>query len=181
MSTMPNPVELRTKRLLLRPVQASDAEDLFGLGSDEEFAYFYLAAPGYPQSVEILREHIAKTSWDERPSFAVALGGMVVGEAYLNINHFDLVGEIGYAISREKWGKGLGLEAAQAVLNYGFEDFKLAKIFAVIDPRNVRSMRVLLKLRMKQEGILGSHVIRRGERTDQMYFGLLRKDWEAMK
>lgn len=178
---MPNPTELRTTRLLLRPVQVGDAKDLFALGSDYEFAYFYLAAPGYPQAVDILRDYIAQANWDDRPSFAIALEGRVVGEAYLNIYHPDLIGELGYAIAREQWGKGLALEAAQAVLDYGFEVFNLAKIFAEIDPRNVRSLRVLQKLGMKQEGLLRSHVIRRGERADKMYFGLLREEWEGMK
>ena len=41
-------------------------------------------------------------------------------------------------------------------------------------------MRVLEKLGMTREGLLRKHLIRRGERVDRVYYGLLREEWETV-
>ena len=64
-------------------------------------------------------------------------------------------------------------------VDYGFCAFGLAKVYARADPRNVASVRVLEKLSMQREGLLRSHVVRRGERVDRVYYGLLWEEWEA--
>jgi len=38
-------------------------------------------------------------------------------------------------------------------------------------------VRVLEKLGMRREGLLRQHVVRRGERVDRVYYGLLRAEW----
>ena len=46
--------------------------------------------------------------------------------------------------------------------------------------RNIASVRVLEKPGMTREGLLRKHLIRRGERVDRVYYGLLREEWEAI-
>ena len=70
-------------------------------------------------------------------------------------------------------------EAARAVMDYGFEVFKLAKVWARADPRNGASVRILEKLEMRCEGLLRGHLLVRGERVDRVYYGILREEWEA--
>ncbi len=120
-----------------------------------------------------------QTPWSSRPNFAIVFAGNVVGDIVLEVDHPNVIANLGYAIAREHWGKGFATEAAQAVVAYGFRTFKLAKIFARADPRNVGSVRVLEKVGMQREGLLRSHVVRRGERADRVYYGLLRAAWEA--
>jgi ribosomal-protein-alanine N-acetyltransferase len=57
--------------------------------------------------------------------------------------------EILYGIVPEHSGKGLATEAAKAVLKYGFEEKKLAQIFAGADPPNAASFRVMEKAGMR--------------------------------
>ncbi|MBE9048385.1 GNAT family N-acetyltransferase [Pleurocapsales cyanobacterium LEGE 10410] len=59
--------------------------------------------------------------------------------------------EIGYRLARQYWGKGLATEAAQAVLKYGRERFNFKRFICLIDPENIRSIRVAQKLGMKLE------------------------------
>ena len=51
--------------------------------------------------------------------------------------------ELGYALSKAFWGKGIATEAARAALRYGFETVKLERIIAVVVPENAASWRVL--------------------------------------
>jgi RimJ/RimL family protein N-acetyltransferase len=91
------------------------------------------------------------------------------------------VAELGYNLTREHWGEGLTPEAATAVVDWGFDAYNLAKVFATADARNERSLRVMEKLGMQHEATLRSHEVRRGERADVVYYGILREEWEAMR
>jgi len=77
------------------------------------------------------------------------------------------------------WGKGLTPEAAHAVIKWAFQTYDLNKIYSTCDPRNERSLRVLEKLGMKQEGLLRSHINWQGEVRDVAYYGILRDEWEC--
>ena len=75
------------------------------------------------------------------------------------------------------WRKGLMVEAGRAVVDWGFRERDLEKVFAQGDARNKRSLRVMEKLGMSREGILRSHGEGRGERIDDVYYGILREEW----
>jgi RimJ/RimL family protein N-acetyltransferase len=57
--------------------------------------------------------------------------------------------EIGWHLARRVWGKGYASEAARVVLQYGFLDLGLERIFAVIKPGNARSVAVARRIGMQ--------------------------------
>jgi [ribosomal protein S5]-alanine N-acetyltransferase len=57
--------------------------------------------------------------------------------------------EILYGVAPEYWSNGYAVEAAHAVLRFGFERLQLACIYAGADPPNVASFRVMEKLGMQ--------------------------------
>jgi ribosomal-protein-alanine N-acetyltransferase len=175
------PTELHTERLLLRPFQLGDAADVFAYSKDEEFCFYLTPGPppGTLTEVEQDLARIVRLPWRDYPHFAIVLNGVVVGAVNLKIEHSDQIANLGYAVARDCWGKGLATEATRAIVDYGFRTFRLAKVFARADPRNVGSVRVLEKLGMQREGLLRSHHIRRGDRVDRVFYGLLRAEWEA--
>jgi [ribosomal protein S5]-alanine N-acetyltransferase len=59
--------------------------------------------------------------------------------------------EIGYRLAAKYWGQGLATEAAKAVLEYGQKRFKFKRFVCLIDPANIRSIRVAQKLGMDLE------------------------------
>ena len=69
--------------------------------------------------------------------------------------------EVAYTITRDRWGQGLGSEAAQGMLEYGFKKLNLARLICLIDPENIASQRVAEKIGMtleiKVDGIDGDH------------------------
>jgi RimJ/RimL family protein N-acetyltransferase len=62
---------------------------------------------------------------------------------------FDV--EVAYTIAEEYWGQGLGSEAAQAILQYGFEKLNLSRLICLIDPDNTGSQKVAEKIGMTFE------------------------------
>ena len=114
---------------------------------------------------------------------AVVFEGKVIGEIALNQRDYDRQNErveLAYTLSRQHWGKGLMTEVARAVMNWAFQTYNINRMYAWCDPRNIGSWRVLEKLGMKREGQLRSHLKWQGEFRDQVYFGLLRDEWEGL-
>jgi [ribosomal protein S5]-alanine N-acetyltransferase len=172
-------IKIVTRRLLLRPVQISDIDDLLAMYHDELVAFF--ALPGSTTRDQLAKSITNAPPWSERPRFAVVFEARVVGDVVLEIDARELVANLGYSFAREFWGRGFATEASRVVVDYGFEPFGLAKICARADPRNVASVRVMEKLGMTREAYFRSHVLRRGERCDRVHYGLLREDWECAR
>ncbi|MGA8258821.1 MAG: GNAT family N-acetyltransferase [Arenicellales bacterium] len=63
------------------------------------------------------------------------------------LEHADL----GFAFLGEFWGQGYALEACRAVLEYAARRLEMAKVLAITDPGNRRSIHVLDKLGFRYE------------------------------
>ena len=50
--------------------------------------------------------------------------------------------EVAYSLAKAYWGQGLGTEAAQAILQYGFEQLGLSRLICLIDQENQASIKV---------------------------------------
>jgi RimJ/RimL family protein N-acetyltransferase len=59
--------------------------------------------------------------------------------------------EVAYTIARRYWGQGFATEAAQAILNYGFQNLDLTRLICLPDPENVASQKVAEKIGMTFE------------------------------
>ena len=57
--------------------------------------------------------------------------------------------EVGYGMTKEFWGKGIGFETAKFWLEYGFEKLGIERVFAAADEENVGSWKIMEKLGMK--------------------------------
>lgn len=87
--------------------------------------------------------------------------------------------ELGYSIHRTSWGRGLGTEAAAALLTFSFERLDIRRMEADVDPRNGASLRVLEKLGFVREGFMRERWELAGELQDGIFLGLLRREWRA--
>ena len=177
---MNDPVELRTERLLLRPFSLEDADDISQYAEDPEWARF-LPVP-QPYTRLDAEEFVARrvlVSWEADPAWVMVLGDRVIGVVDLHINITHEITELGYGMDPAHWGKGLMPEATQAIVDWCFTKRQLAKVYARVNVRNARSLRVVEKLGMTREGVLRRHIKRHDERIDDVYYGVLREEWGA--
>jgi [ribosomal protein S5]-alanine N-acetyltransferase len=175
-------LQLRSERLLLRPLRDGDAAALLAIFSDPRVMRYWSTPPwaGTPQAhVFIERSRDAMHSGE-----ALRLGLERMGDARLigQCTLFDFVGpsrraEIGYSMAADAWGKGLMGEALRALLDYGFGELQLNRIEADIDPRNTASARSLERLGFTREGLLRERWIVAGEVSDTALYGLLAREW----
>ena len=125
---------IETERLLLRPWEDKDAEDLYRYASSPLVG----PAAGWPvhtsveNSLEIIHGVLSAPE-----TYAVVLKstnrpvgsvGLMVGAAN-NIGLPNTQGELGYWIGVPYWGQGLIPEASRALLRRGFEELGLEAIW----------------------------------------------------
>src|SRR5262249_54276238 len=89
--------------------------------------------------------------------------------------------EMGYSIAEPYWGRGLVVEAAQAVMRHVFTEYAVERLQSRVFVGNDASERVLQKLGFTREGVLRSLVFRRGQWWDIAMYSMLRAEWEATK
>jgi RimJ/RimL family protein N-acetyltransferase len=59
--------------------------------------------------------------------------------------------EIAYLLAKQYWKQGLGAEVAQALVRYGFEQLRLSRLIALIDPDHQASIRTAKKAGLEFE------------------------------
>ena len=72
---------------------------------------------------------------------------------------------------------GLALEAADLIINFGFNNLNLKKIICEIFSFDVKKQHLVAKLNFKLEGKLIEQVYKNGEYHDSLIFGLLRRNY----
>lgn len=173
---------LTTSRLLLRPIQRQDADELFSTFSDAEAMRFYGHEPHH--SMEETRQWIERrhASYARREAirWGITLKGdnRVIGSC--GFHHFDTGfhrAETGYELNRAYWQQGIMTEAMSAILTYGFADMGLHRVEAIIDIENEPSARLLRKLGFVYEGSLRQRYAFRDRFEDEHYFSLLKHEW----
>ena len=148
---------LETDRLVLRRLQPDDLDDLFTLYSDPEVRrYFPEGTLTYEETKEELDWFLAgDPDHPELGLWATVLKetGEFIGRCGLlpwTIDGRPEV-EVAYMISRARWGKGYGTEAARGVLTYGFQALGLTRLICLIDHDNEASKRVAENIGMAFE------------------------------
>jgi RimJ/RimL family protein N-acetyltransferase len=148
--------EIRTARLLLRPLGPADEEELFLLWNDREVGRYLWDDRAVARETVRAELEASQRSFAERGfgHFTLSLppDPAVVGFSGLRSIAGSAEIEVLYALFPRFWGRGLATEAARAVLRYGFEELGLAEIFAGADPPNTASFRVMERLGMSWEG-----------------------------
>lgn len=173
---------LMTDRLILRKVTLSDVEALYSIKSDRDLTAKYGIYPH--DSKEITRkwiEMILKDYEEHKTLFwCITLrdSDVPIGSFTLwNIDLSSYRAELGYELNRMYWRKGIMYESLSALLEWAFVKMGLNRVEACPLSGNTPSIGILLKLGFGYEGSLKERIFFDGRFEDQLYYGMLKKDW----
>ena len=172
--------QLETKRLLLREINAEDAEDIFTYYADPLVTQFFMdplteLSQAHPIAEEYYNYfHTGKgvvwgLSLKEHPALIGTCG-------YEILSKWDRRGDIGYDLARPYWGQGLMKEALQVVIEFSFTQLDLHRIQAFILSENARSIQLLKSLNFTVDGVLRQHRWFRERYWDNVVMSLLKTD-----
>lgn len=146
---------LETERLIIRKFTLDDLETLIALRSDDEVAWGIGGARSQSREFNQQRLNFALDCYEKYGFGMCAMIHKETGEffGWSGLQPLEDSGEIevGYGMAKKYWRQGIGFEAAQAWLDYGFRQANLARIVAVAMPENKGSWRIMEKLGMTYE------------------------------
>ncbi len=170
-------------RLTLKEVSLNDSEAIHDLHSNPEVDEFNTL--GIPKDLIETKDYLmpliqAQTTnprklffWKivlKSPDEFIGIAGLT-----LSMDKFEKA-EIYYKILPVHWGNGYATEVANLLVDIGFENFGLHRIEAGVAIKNFRSIRVLEKIGMKQEGLRRKILPIRGEWVDNYHYAILEND-----
>jgi RimJ/RimL family protein N-acetyltransferase len=139
---------IETERLIVRAPEAEDLDD-WALFLADPVATEYV---GGTQSRGVAWRNLAMQagSWRLRGygmySLIDKVGGSCIGRAGPHWPEGYPGLEVGWGLLPSYWGRGLALEAVRAIVDRVFIDLGCDEILHLIDPNNVRSIRVAERL-----------------------------------
>ena len=84
-----------------------------------------------------------------------------------------------FIADKELWGKGYGTEALHAMLDFGFGELPLERIWLKVNSDNARAIASYTKAAFVKEGVLRHDRRHRGRFVDTVLMSLLREEWAA--
>ncbi len=87
--------------------------------------------------------------------------------------HYITIGEAAYR------GRGISRDASRLVIEYGFEELGLNRIYFYTETGNAVVHHVYESLGFQREGCLRGDLFSNGQYIDRYVYGLMREDWSA--
>lgn len=177
---------LEAERVRLRWLMSDDVPALYEIFSDVDVMKYWSCPPftSVDQAAELLAE--IESYFRKRHLFQWGIerkeDGRIVGTCTLgHVDETHRRAELGYALGRSYWGNGYVAEALPAALDFAFGPLDLHRLEADADPRNAASIRALERLGFVREGHQRERYFHMGEIQDAAMFGLLRREWRALR
>ncbi len=150
---------LETDRLLLRPLELTDAEDMFAMDKNPEVHKYLWQTPAQHideiiKVIDYVRSQYEKNNIGRFATIVKETGEFIgwTGIKFVddhvengNTNFYDY----GYRLNEKFWNKGYATEASKAWLDYGFNQMKIDKMNAYTHAENGASNHILQKVGLK--------------------------------
>lgn len=159
-------IELKTERLLLRPIDKKDSESLFAYRSDYDMNSFI---------AKISTEVNIPNTWSQ---FVIVdtKSSSIIGDVGVHFVDADQV-ELGVTLAKESHGHGYATEALKLVIDWLFTSLNKHRITTSIDPRNFKSIALVERVGFIKEAHFRESLFLDGEWVDDIIYAILRKEW----
>ena len=180
-------VVIRSKRLLLQEFRENDWQKVHSYASDPEVVRYMDWGPNAEEETKaFISRSISSQKEKPRKRYTLAITlkeeNKLIGSCDLCVESPEnKEGWIGYCLNRQFWRRGYATETAQALLEFGFQQLSLHRIFAAVDPDNIGSIRVLEKTGMQYEGHLREHKWAKGRWRDSLLYAILENEWKRTR
>ncbi len=176
-------MNLFTDRLILREYTVDDAKSIMKIFNQKEVMKWIHGVP-YPCTLNQVKK-ILKENEKGAYYFAITVRkeDKIIGSIWFR--HLEeetnyKIAELGYLIDKDEWGRGYVTEAITKIIQWGFKNLKLNKIYETTCIENKPSQKILKKFKFKLEGRLRKHFNIRfvNKWCDEEIYGLLKEEWK---
>lgn len=186
MSSLP---VLKTRRLILRPLQEGDASAIAELGGKDFQIVRWLTGPSWPyvpgEAEDFVSRTVGSDPMETEAVFAITLGGVFIGvigvEAPGELKELPDLPSVGYWIGRAFQGHGYASEAIDAALAWAFEAHSADAIAARAYEDNTRSRGLLRKFGFEPYSLTERFAKPLDRRVSNVVVRLDRAEFEARR
>lgn len=159
------------KRLIIRYQRLSDARRFFAIRSHPDFIPFSNKPKTLKHELAYLRKTAEKRRKNLEHNFAILWNGEVVGAVGLRVDqHRKYIGEIGYFVAREHWGKGIATAAVRLLEQVALRKLGMMRLEILTLRDNAASQRVARKCGYVREGVQRGKQLHHGRYRDVNLF-----------
>jgi len=177
-------MKLENKNIKLRKLKPSDASFISSCARDKNITkYTSVLIP--PCGLMDARKFINNTVHNINKKISYEFGIELVEEKkivglvnFLNINYKNKNANIGIWLDKQYWGRGISKDALGLMLKFGFSNLKLNRIQARVLSGNIRSQKLMEKMRFKLEGRLRRKTFFNNKWFDDLIYGLLKSEFK---
>ena len=181
--------ELRTRRLILRQLEANDAAAIADLGGRDFEIVRWLTGASWPyvegEAEDFVKKIVGTNPMETEAVFVVTLGGVFIGVAAIqapgDLEDLPDLPTVGYWIGRAFQGHGYATEAVEAVLEWAFETYDAEAVAARAFEDNSRSRALLRKMGFKPYSLTERFAKALDRRVSNVVVRLERTDFEARR
>ncbi|MGO1468950.1 MAG: UDP-4-amino-4,6-dideoxy-N-acetyl-beta-L-altrosamine N-acetyltransferase [Tissierella sp.] len=168
------------KRIYLSPLEKEHIETVRQWRNDPDIRKYFFSSH--------FINKLQQDEWFERysrdnsqVSFAILNkdDNKIIGTIGLSkIDHYHQRAEMGTMIGdKNSWGKGVGSEATNLIVEYAFNNLNLQKVYCYIADDNIGSIKKNEKVGFKKEGNLRKHAFINGTFKDVTMMAILKEDY----
>ncbi|MBD3184288.1 GNAT family N-acetyltransferase [Candidatus Poribacteria bacterium] len=171
-------------RIYLRPLNVDDTDRYVSWLSDAEIrSYLGNAFPCNNLREKEYLEGLYKNDKDVILGIILNRDDKHIGGVGLHdISLPNSRAELGIMIGeKDCWSKGYGVEAIRLMLEYGFAQLNLNRIYLRVMSYNKRAIRCYEKTGFKHEIVMQQHIYKDGQYFDDYVMGILKEEWLEMK
>ena len=186
MTTLP---VLKTRRLVLRPLETRDAEAIADLGGRDFEVVRWLTSASWPyvegEAEEFVGKIVGTDPFQTEAVFVVTLGGVFIGAVAIqapgDLTELPDLPTVGYWLGRAFQGHGYASEAVEAVLAWAFQAYEAQAIAARAFEDNTRSRALLRKMGFRPYSLTERFARALDRRVSNVVVRLDRADFDARK
>ena len=176
--------EILTERLRLRSLRANDAERMLAYRSQPQVLLYQSWAPTSLEEVQSFINGMSVREFNAPGWFQAGIAEQaddnLIGDCGIHVLETDSrVAEIGITIAPAFQRYGYATEALNAILNLLFVKLGKHRVFASVDPSNLRSMALMKRLGLRQEATFVRSLWFKNSWVDDAVFAMLADEWLA--
>ncbi len=142
-------------KIEIRYQKVSDAKRFYEILNNPNFIYFSAKPKSVEDEKKWLKENTIKRKKNLEYNFSILHKNQVIGGAGIKIDqHQNHIGEIGYFVDEQYWGKRIATKTVKLLEKYIQTNTKIKRIEIRMYPKNKGSEKVAIKNNYKKEGLL---------------------------
>lgn len=164
-------------KLKLRPLEKEDLEFLYEMRTNPDVMDYWFEEP-YATMGKLIKSFEAGQDSDIHRNFILYHMNEKIG--YIGLFHIDTRhrnAEFGIMIAPSQQGKGYATVATRLIVEYGFNQLNLYKLFLYVDKLNEKAVHIYRKVGFQVEGDLKKHFFVNGSYHDALFMSLFQEDY----